>query len=53
MRRDDDERDRSRNEKEKFEERLHGFFGELARNEPQEQALALGEAHRREARGGV
>ena len=30
--------------KRKFEERLHGFFGELARNEPQEQALALGEA---------
>ena len=29
--------------KRKFEVRLHGFFDELARNEPQDQALALGE----------
>ena len=29
--------------KRKFEERLHGFFDELARNAPQDQALALGE----------
>lgn len=29
--------------KRQFEERLHGFFEGLARNEPQDQALALGE----------
>ena len=30
--------------KRKFEEQLNGFFGELGRNEPQDQALALGES---------
>lgn len=30
--------------KRKFEEQLNGFFDELGRNEPQDQALALGES---------